>query len=103
KAKNEITKKQLDNQIELRRLDIKEQELDIKAEEQEQKHIKWFDIRNKVYSVGMLLLVLVATVILKYADILDKSEARAIVLLVFGLGMATNTDFIKNVFKKKDD
>lgn len=104
KAKNDIAKKQLENQIELRRLDIEEQKLDIQAEQQEQRHIKWFDVRNKVYTVGILLVVIVASVLLKSYDILDKNEARTIIIIALTIGMTSNTDLIKKLFSgKKDD
>lgn len=103
KAKFEIAKKELDTQIELRKLDIEEQRLDIEENKNEQKHILWFDIRNKIYTLGMVLIVVSATILLKSFDLLDKSESRAIIILVFGLGMATNTDFIKSIFTKKND
>lgn len=100
-AKIDISKKQLSNHLEIRKLDIKEQELDIRADEQERIHVKWFDIRNKLYTVGMFVLVIISTALLKYYDILDKSEARTIIMIIIGLGMASNTDLVKNIFGNK--
>lgn len=103
KGRNEITRIQLQNQVELKRLNIKEREMDIASNGSYQKHISRFDIRNKVFSILMLGFVIFAVVVLKQYDILGKDEAKTVVIIALTVGMTGNIDFIKNVFKKKPE
>ena len=96
-AKNKIRNKELDNEVKLRKLDIE-------AESQEYKHIRGFDIRNKTFSIVMLIIVIIATVLLKYFEILGRDEAKTIIIIALTISMTSNIDFIKKLFtKKKDD
>lgn len=101
KAANENNKQRLTNDIELRKLDIKEQELDMQQDKQEQDHIKGFDIRNKAYTISILVVIVIAVGILHHLQILGTEESKTLVVIALTIGMTSNTDLIKGLFNKK--
>lgn len=103
-ARNEISKKQLDNQLELKKFEIRSQEINLQANKNEYTHIKWLDIRNKVYTLLILVVIIISIIILKSYDILEKDEARTIIIIALTIGMTSNTDLIKKITgSKKND
>jgi hypothetical protein len=101
KSKFEISKKELDNQLEFRKLNIKEQEIRLETEKLKNDHLKSFDIRNKWYSFGMLVFVLISVILLLCFDILSKEQATPIIMLVLGLVMSNNKDALSKFFNDK--
>lgn len=101
KANNEIEKQKLDNELAIRQLEVEETRLELETTNKKYDHIKWFDIRNKVFTIVITIIILCAIYILKTADILDKSEAKTIVIITLTIGLTSNADLLKNVFPKK--
>jgi len=101
KLNTELRKKELQNQIELRKFDIKEQELEVEFQKEQNKYFKSFDITNKIYIVSILIIVVISVALLNYFNILDKSEARIIIVIALTIGLTSNTELIKNIFNHK--
>jgi hypothetical protein len=101
KRQTDLSKTQLENQIELRKLDIQEQELDIKSEELENKHLKNIDLINKGYSIVVLSIVITGIFLLRHLKVLGTSEVKIIMVLCLGSLWSSNKDFVRNLYRKK--
>src|SRR5258707_482058 len=76
--------KEIDNMIVLKELDIKELELRQRHSSDMRDHVKGFDIRNKIYSIVLLSMILLLAVILQKFTIIDKSASATLIMVVVG-------------------
>lgn len=93
--------KKLENQIELRKLDIEEQKLYLVSDKQEQKYTSWFDIRNKIYTFIILISAIAIVFFLTKYGILDKGEARTIIIIALSVCITSNIGLIKRLISNK--
>lgn len=103
KARLEIRKKELDNELALKQLETEDLKYEIESTQIEYTHLNNLDKRNKWYTLLILITVIIACITLKYFDILDKSEARTIIIIAIATGLKSNSELLKNMFSKRDD
>ena len=99
----ENTKKELENQVELRKLDIEEQKLYLESDTQERTYSKNSDIRGKVNDFVLLIVIVGIAIGLSFCNILDKNEIKVIVFLTIGYIIKSNIASAKKLFDKKSN
>jgi hypothetical protein len=92
---DEVELKKLE--IEELKLDLEELKLDNASELQEQKHIAYFDIRAKVFTVIILIIIVGAIGYFKWIEVLSKEDAKTILIVTITLGISNNTQLISKV------
>lgn len=87
----------MNQELELKKLEIEELKLDATSELQEQKHIANFDVRAKLFSVIILIIIIGAIGFFKWIDVLSKEDAKTILVVTITLGISNNTQLISKV------
>ena len=103
KGKLEIRKQELSNEIILKQLETEDFKNENDLIEKEYTHFRTLDSRNKLYTISILVLIIIACIALKHFDVLDKSESRTIIIFAIATGLNSNSEFIKKLFTKKAD
>jgi len=103
KANIELAKIKEENKLKMLEFDVKFKKIENIQQKNENEHLKWFDIRNKIFSIAMLVIIIIATMFLKKFDIFGKDEAKIIIIMALTIGMTGNTDLIKSIFNKKKE
>ncbi|WP_281238133.1 hypothetical protein [Flavobacterium praedii] len=102
KLRLENQSKEIDNMIILKELDLKELELRQKNSTDMREHVKGFDVRNKIYSIVLLSMILILAIILQKFTIIDKSASATLIMVVVGGILNSNKDFLGKVFNRKE-
>ena len=91
KNRLEIRKKELDNDLFEMQSEIEKIKLENETINIDNNHANKFDIRNKVYSFIILIAVIIACISLKQYDILEKGEAKLIIVISITITLTSNT------------
>jgi hypothetical protein len=101
--RSEIQKKELENNIVIHEIKLKEQEIELRRIESEQKYIRGFDIRDRLISFATILLLFIVLIVLASMNFFDK-QTIALFLGIISTGVAfANKDTLMNILNSKSN